>query len=188
MKKVMVEVSARHVHVNEKDMEVLFGAGYQLHQKKDLSQPGQYASEERVSLVGPKKSIDNVSILGPTRAATQVEISMTDARSLGLNPPVRESGDTEGSSPIKLKGPAGEVMLSEGCIIAKRHVHLDPETAEKYGIANGQIVKLSCGANGRNLVFDDVVARVSDKFAAAVHLDTDEANAAGCPNEGILIP
>lgn len=186
MNKVMVETSARHVHLSAADLETLFGAGYALTHKKDLSQPGQFACEERVTLVGPKRTIENVIILGPTRPATQVEVSMTDARSIGVNAPVRESGDVEGSAPIKLIGPKGEVDLAQGCIVAKRHVHLDPATAEKFGFENGQIIKLVCGLADRKLVFDDVVARVNPNFAPAVHLDTDESNAAGNPVEGIL--
>lgn len=187
MRKVIVETSARHVHVNAEDLEVLFGKGYELHAVKDLSQPGQYASEERVTLVGPKRELPGVSILGPKRGATQVEISLTDARSIGINPPVRESGDLAGSAPIKIVGPKGEVELKEGCIAAKRHVHLDPHTAEKFGIENGTVVKVACGANGRKLIFDDVVARVSEQYAAAMHIDTDEANAAGSPTEGEIV-
>ena len=187
MKKILVETSARHVHVSAKDLETLFGAGFQLTPKKDLSQPGQYASNERVTIVGPKREIANVIILGPTRGATQVEISMTDARSIGVDAPIRESGDIAGSAPIKVVGPAGEVELTEGCIVAKRHVHFDPITAEKFGVKNSQIIKVSCGANGRNIVFDDVVARVNEQFAAAMHIDTDESNAAGNPSEGIIL-
>ncbi len=187
VRRVIVETSARHVHVNVNDLETLFGPGYQLHPKKDLSQPGQYASDERVTLVGPKRELAGVSILGPTRRATQVEISMTDARSIGVNAPVRESGDIEGSAPIKVVGPKGEVTLSQGCIVAKRHVHLDPITAEKFGIQNEQMVKVACGENGRKLVFCDVVARVSEHYAAAMHLDTDEANAAGGPSYGEIL-
>lgn len=187
MSKILVETSARHVHVNQEDMEVLFGKGYSLNAKKDLSQPGQFASEERVTLVGPKRELPGVTILGPCRGATQVEISLTDARSIGVNPPVRESGDIAGSASITLRGPAGEVTLKEGCIAAKRHVHLDPETAEKFGVTNGQNIKVACGAGGRNLVFDDVVARVDASYAPAMHIDTDESNAAGGPTEGEIL-
>ena len=187
MKKVMIETSARHVHVNEDDLALLFGKGYVLYSRKDLSQPGEFASDERVTLVGPKRELPNVAILGPTRGATQVEISLTDARRIGVDAPVRESGDIEGSAPIKIVGPEGEIELAQGCIVAKRHVHLDTETAEKYGIQNGQIVKVACGAQGRKLIFDDVVARVSNKFAAAMHIDTDESNAAGNPAEGEIV-
>lgn len=187
MKKVLVETSARHLHVTEKDLATLFGEGFELSRKKDLSQPGQFATNEKVNVVGPKRTLENVSILGPCRSATQIELSLTDARSIGVNAPVRESGDVANSAPVKLVGPKGEVDVTEGCIIAQRHLHLDPKTAEEFGLKNGQIVKLKCGANGRNLIFDDVVARVSDKYATAVHLDTDEANAAGSPNEGEIL-
>lgn len=176
--KVLVETSARHVHLTQKDLEVLFGAGAALTPKKELSQPGQFASEERVTLVGPKKPIANVSILGPVRPATQVEISYTDARTLGVNPPVRESGDIAGTPGLKLVGPAGELEIAEGVIVAKRHVHLTPEDAAEYGVADKEIVKLEIKSNDRTTIFDDVVVRVSPKFKAAVHLDTDESNAA----------
>lgn len=187
VRRVMVETSARHVHVNVNDLETLFGKDFQLHPKKDLSQPGQYASDERVTLVGPKRELAGVSILGPTRSATQVEISLTDARSIGINAPVRESGDIAGSAPIKIVGPKGEISLSQGCIVAKRHIHLDPLTAENFGVKNNQMVKVACGENGRRLIFDEVVARVSEHYAAAMHLDTDEANAAGGPGYGEIL-
>lgn len=186
-KKIMIETSARHLHINVDDLATLFGKDHPLTEKKDLSQPGQYASEERVAIVGPKREIAGVTILGPTRGATQVEISLTDARSIGINAPVRESGDTAGSAPVTLRGPAGEVHLDEGCIVAKRHLHLDPATAEKYGVKHSSIVKVACGANGRKLIFDDVVARVSDSFSPTMHIDTDESNAAGGPTEGEII-
>ncbi len=187
MKKIMVETSARHVHVSEQDLETLFGKGYKLTPKKDLSQPGQFACEERVNIVGAKRELAGVSILGPCRPATQVEISLTDARSIGVNAPVRESGDLAGSGAVKLVGPAGSVELKEGCVVAKRHVHLDPETAEKFGLTNGQVVKVSCGTADRKLVLDDVVARVSASYAPAMHIDTDESNAAGGPSEGEIL-
>ena len=129
--KILVETSARHVHLSAADIETLFGKGYTLTHKKDLSQPGQYACEERVTLVGPKKPIANVIILGPARPATQVELSYTDARTLGVTAPVRESGDVAGSAPCKLVGPAGEVEIAEGVIVAKRHIHMTPADAEK---------------------------------------------------------
>lgn len=187
MKKIMVETSARHVHMNQQDLDFLFGKDYKLNSKKQLSQPGQYASQERVTLLGPKGQIPNVIILGPCRGATQVEISLTDARTLGVDAPVRESGHVAQSSPIKLLGPLGELNLPQGCLAAKRHVHLDEETAKSCGIKNGQIVKVACGANGRRLIFDDVVARVSGDFAPSMHIDTDESNAAGGPTEGELV-
>lgn len=182
-KKILVETSARHVHLSEADMETLLGKGQTLTVKKMLSQPGQFASNERITLVGPKNSIANVLILGPTRPSTQVEISLTDARSLGISVPVRESGDIAGSAGVKLVGPAGEVEIAEGAIAAKRHIHLDPATAEELGVADKQIVSAKVCTDGRSLTFGDVVVRVSDKFAPAVHIDTDEANAAGCSGE-----
>lgn len=179
MANVLVEVSARHVHVTKEALETLFGKGYELHPKKYLSQPGQFASEERVDVVGAKKDLKNVSILGPVRAACQVEISLTDARSIGVDAPVRESGDIAGSGPCKLVGPAGEVELTEGVIAAKRHIHLDPKTAAEYGLKDKQIVSAKVATAGRSLTFGDVVVRVSEKFAPAMHIDTDEGNAAG---------
>ena len=176
--KILIETSARHVHLKEEHIEILFGKGHTLTNKKDLSQPGQYACVERVDLVGPKKTIPGVSILGPSRPASQVEVSFTDARTLGVTAPVRESGDTAGSAPVKLVGPAGEVELTEGVIIAKRHIHLTPEDAEKFGVADKEIVSVKITNNDRTTVFGDVVCRVSPKFAAAMHIDTDEANAA----------
>ena len=184
---ILVETSARHVHVTEADLETLFGKGYQLTVKKELSQPGQYASNERVTVVGPKKELANVSILGPCRSATQVELSMTDARSIGIVAPVRESGDVAGSAGCKLVGPAGEVEIGEGVIIAKRHIHMTPAAASAAGVADKDIVKVVTGGNGRKLVFDDVVIRVSEKFATAMHIDTDESKAAGGPNSGEII-
>ncbi len=179
----IVETSARHVHVSQEDLETLFGMGYELTKKKDLSQPGQYACEERVTVVGPKKEMAGVSILGPVRPASQVEISLTDARSLGIAAPVRESGDVAGSGACKLVGPAGEVELKEGVIAAKRHIHATPEDAEKLGVADKEIVSVKIDTDGRSLVFGDVVVRVSPKFALAMHIDTDESNAAGCGRE-----
>lgn len=177
--KVLVETSARHVHLTEEQIEILFGKGATLTHKKDLSQPGQFACEERVTLVGPKKPIANVIILGPARKAGQVEISYTDARTLGIDAPVRESGDVAGTPGCKIIGPAGELDLAEGVIIAKRHVHLDPATAEQFGLSDKQIVSLKIDNGlGRSTVFGDLVVRVNENFAPAVHLDTDEANAA----------
>lgn len=185
--KILVETSARHVHVTEADLNTLFGAGYQLTVKKELSQPGQYASNERVTVVGPKKELANVSILGPCRNATQVELSATDARSIGINAPVRESGDIAGSAGCKLVGPAGEVEITEGVIVAKRHVHMTPEDAAAAGVADKEIVKVAVETDGRSLVFGDVVIRVSDKFSTAMHIDTDESNAAGGPTSGEIV-
>ena len=183
----LVETSARHIHVTQEAVEVLFGTGYQLTKKKDLSQPGQYACNERVTVVGPKKELANVSILGPVRPANQVELSVTDARSIGINAPVRDSGDTAGSGACKLGGPCGEVEMSEGVIVAKRHLHITPEDAAAMGVKDKEIIKVACGGEGRKLVFDDVVVRVSEKFATAMHIDTDESNACGGANVGEIV-
>lgn len=181
--KVLVETSARHLHVSQEHLEILFGKDAKLTVKKDLSQPGQYACEERVDLVGPKSTMKGVSILGPVRSATQIEISLTDARSLGIKAPVRESGDVAGSGACKLVGPCGEVELTEGVIAAKRHIHMTPEDAAEMGGSDKEIVKVKITTNGRSLVFDDVVLRVSPSYATAMHIDTDESNAAGCAGE-----
>lgn len=185
---VIVEISARHLHLSQEHLDILFGAGYKLTPKKDLSQPGQFACEEKVEVVGPKSSM-KMSILGPVRPATQVELSLTDARSLGIKAPIRESGDVAGSGTCKLVGPCGEVDLAEGVMVAKRHLHIIPEDAEKAGVVDKQIVKIAVKSDERSLVFDDVIARVSSKAATAVHLDTDEANAAGISGtvEGVVI-
>lgn len=175
---IMVETSARHLHVTPQDLETLFGAGHALTPKKDLSQPGQFACEEKVTVVGPRGEM-KMSILGPVRKATQVEVSLTDARALGLTPPVRESGDIAGSAPCKLVGPAGEVELKEGVIVAKRHIHMRPEDAERFGVKDKQIVSVKLNTEGRSLIFGDTVVRVRPDFALAMHIDTDEANAAG---------
>ncbi|MBQ9783372.1 MAG: phosphate propanoyltransferase [Clostridia bacterium] len=178
-KKFMVETSARHVHLTAEDVETLFGKGHELTNKKDLSQPGQFACEEKVTVVGPKGTL-KASILGPTRPASQVEISLTDARTIGLaGVPVRESGDVAGSVGCKLVGPCGEVELKEGVIAAKRHIHMTPADAAEIGVADKEIVQVKLDT-ARPLIFGDVVVRVSEKFALAMHIDTDEANAAGC--------
>ena len=181
---VLVEISARHVHLSQADLETLFGKGYELTVKKALSQPGQFASNEKVRVIGTKGEFPAVSILGPVRKATQVEISLTDARSIGVNAPVRESGDIAGSGACRLVGPAGEIEISEGVIAAKRHIHATVADAERMGLKNGQIVEVEIPtANERSLTFGDVVVRVSDSYALAMHIDTDESNAAGmAPN------
>ncbi len=178
--KVLVETSARHVHLTREHVEILFGKGHELTKKKDLSQPGQFACEERVTVKGAKKELAGVSVLGPERPATQVEISLTDARSIGVSAPIRESGDVKGSGACTLVGPCGEVTIEEGVIAAKRHIHLDTATANAFGVADKQIVKVQIDSDGRSTIFGDVVVRVSDKFAPAMHVDTDESNAAGC--------
>lgn len=188
-KTVMVETSARHVHVTEETLEILFGKGYQLTKKKDLSQPGQFACEERVQVIGPKNSFPAVSVLGPTRPADQVELSASDARSIGVAAPVRESGDIAGSGACKLVGPKGEVELKEGVIVAKRHIHMTPEDAENYGVKDKQVVSVKIDSPERSLVFGDVVVRVSPKFKLAMHIDTDESNAvmAGRDATGVIV-
>lgn len=181
---VLVEISARHVHVTQEHLEILFGKGYELTVKKWLSQPGQFACEERVKVIGAKGEFPAVSILGPVRPETQVELSLTDARSIGVTAPVRESGDLAGTGACKIVGPCGEVEIDHGVIAAKRHIHATPEDAQALGLVNGEIVSVEIPtANERNLVFGDVVVRVSEKYALAMHIDTDESNAAGmAPN------
>lgn len=181
---VTVEISARHIHLSQKDLETLFGEGYELTVKKMLSQPGQFACEERVTVVGPKRELAGVSILGPVRKDTQVELSLTDARSIGVKAPVRESGDIAGSAGCKLVGPKGEIEINEGVIAAKRHIHATTADAERMGLEDKQIVKVEVPTtDGRSLIFGDVVVRVSDSYALAMHIDTDESNAAAmAPN------
>lgn len=186
-KPILVETSARHVHVTAEDLAVLFGEGYELTPKKNLSQPGQYACEERVDVVGPKRTLSGVSILGPVRSATQVELSLTDARSIGVAAPVRESGDIAGSAGCKLVGPKGEVELAEGVIAAKRHIHMTPADAAEYGCADKEIVSVRVESDGRALTFGDVVVRVSPSYALAMHIDTDESNAAGGAKSGVIV-
>ena len=185
--KIMVETSARHIHVTQEALEVLFGKGYQMTFRKALSQPGQFATNERVTVVGPKRSFENVSILGPARKACQVELSLTDARSIGVDAPVRESGKIEGSAGCKLIGPAGELELKEGVIVAKRHIHMSPEAAAEMGLKSGDIVKVAMGAEGRKTIFDDVVIRTGEGWNVGMHIDTDEANACGGADEGEII-
>ena len=184
-KQIMVETSARHVHLSREDLDALFGKGYELTSKKDLSQPGQFACTERVDVVGPKKTLAGVSILGPTRPASQVEISLTDARSIGVAAPIRESGDIAGSGACKLVGPCGEVELAEGVIAAKRHIHMTPADAAEYDVKDKDVVSVQIETDGRALTFGDVVVRVSEKFALAMHIDTDESNAA-CAGPGTM--
>ena len=182
-KKFIVETSARHVHLTAEAFAILFGEGKELTVKKMLSQPGQFASEERVTIVGPKKSLPNVSILGPFRNANQVELSATDARSIGIAAPIRESGDVSGSGACKIVGPAGEIEISEGVIVAKRHIHLTPADAAEMGIQDKDVVWVKLDTDGRKAILGDVVCRVSDSYALAMHIDTDESNAVSAPRE-----
>ena len=177
-KTIMVETSAHHLHVTAETFATLYGEGKTLTNKKDLSQPGQFACTEKVTVVGPRGEI-TMSILGPFRPEDQVEISMTETRKLGVVGVIRESGDLAGTPGCILRGPEGEVEIDHGVIVAQRHVHMTPESAAEYGVEDKQIVKVAVGDNGRKVVFDDCIVRVSPKYFPAVHLDTDEANAAG---------
>lgn len=173
---VPVGVSNRHIHLTEKDVETLFGPGHKLIKKKDLM-GGQFAAEECCTIVGLKlRAIESVRVLGPVRSKTQVEISLTDARKLGINVPVRESGDVKGSAPIAIVGPKGAVYLEEGCIIAARHIHMSPEDAAKCGLKDGDYVRVRA-ENERGTVFEHVKIRVDKSFTLEMHIDTDEANA-----------
>ena len=173
---VELEASGRHVHVTKAQAQVLFG--HPLTAKRPLSQPGQYLANERVTVIGPKGQFENVAVLGPERSAGQVEISLTDGRTLGLTPPVRLSGDIKDSPGAVLQGSMGKVTLPEGVICAKRHIHMTPEDAKRFGVKDKQVVSLRT-YTGRPVVFDDTVVRVSEDFATYVHLDYDEANACG---------
>jgi putative phosphotransacetylase len=177
--KILVEISARHAHVSEEHLAILFGEGYKLTPKKDLSQPGQFACEERVDLVGERGTLKNVTILGPTRPFSQVEVTATEARTLGVKALIRESGLIEGTFGCTLVGPKGSVVLDKGVIVAKRHIHVTPSEAEAFGVSDKEIIMVKVDSEDRSLIFGDVVVRVSEKFAGAMHIDTDEANAAG---------
>jgi putative phosphotransacetylase len=183
---IVVGVSNRHVHLSKEDIEILFGKGYELKPVKDLGQPGQYAADEKVIIVGPKGAIEQVRVLGPARNNTQIEISRTDAFKLGLNPPVRDSGDIENTPGIVIVGPRGTVIKDKGVILAKRHIHMHPKDAQHYGVKDKDIVKVVCEKEGRRLIFDDVLVRVSEKFALEFHVDTDEANAALLKNGDLV--
>ena len=182
--KFMVETSARHIHLTQESVEKLFGAGHQLQPRKNLSYPGIYACHERLTVVGPKRSIENISVLVPCRTADQGELAGSDARTLGIDAPIRESGHLAGSGACNLIGPAGEIDLSEGVIIAKRHLHVREEDAAAMGIKDKEIIRVACGGEGRKLIFDDVVVRVNIGGATTMHIDTDEAQAAGNPTGG----
>lgn len=184
---VPVEASGRHVHLTREQAQTLFG--HDLTQKKPLSQPGQYLSGERVRVVGPKGEFRDVAVLGPARKEAQVEISLTDGRTLGLQPPVRLSGDVSGSPGCILEGPCDTVELKQGVIVAQRHIHLTPEDGKRFGVKDRQVVKLQT-FTGRPVIFEDTVVRISPQFRAAAHLDYDEANACGfhCGDLGRIIP
>ncbi len=173
---VPMEASGRHVHVTKEQAVTLFG--HDLTPERPLSQPGQYLAKERVTVIGPKGEFRNVAVLGPARNSGQVEISLTDGKSLGIQPPVRLSGDTKGSPGCVLEGARGSVTLEEGVIAAKRHIHLTPEDGKRFGVQDMQVVKLQTFTD-RPVIFEDTVVRINPDFAAAVHLDYDEANACG---------
>ena len=174
---VEVEVSARHVHLTQEDLERLFGKGAKLHPKRPLSQPGQFLSEERVTIRGPKEEKTRVAVLGPVRKATQVELSRSDCVALGVKAPIRESGDVKGSAPMTIVGPEGTIEISEGTIIAHNHIHVPEETAKRLGLADKERVSVRV-LTDRPVVFEDVIIRVSDRFTFKMHVDFDEANAA----------
>lgn len=178
MRIVPVGVSARHIHVSKEHIEVLFGQGYELSILKELSQPGQFAANETVAVEGPKGSFKKVRILGPARGKTQLEVSRTDSFTLGVDAPVRQSGYAEDTPGVKLIGPAGEITIDEGVIVAARHIHLHTDDALKWGITNNQRLAVKCNGE-RPLIFEDVIARISSDFSLDMHIDTDEANAAG---------
>ncbi|WP_299734627.1 phosphate propanoyltransferase [uncultured Endozoicomonas sp.] len=179
-KEIPVETSARHVHLCQKDVEALFGAGHQLTPKRELSQPGQYLCEERVTVIGPKGTFENVAVLGPARPDSQVEISRTDSRQLGVNAPLKESGDIAGSPGVFLYSGAGMVKLEAGVIIARNHIHMTSADAQRLGVQDKQEVDVRIETD-RPVTFHRVLVRVKDSFALAMHIDFDEANAVGLP-------
>ncbi|HZK33079.1 MAG TPA: phosphate propanoyltransferase [Tissierellaceae bacterium] len=180
-KQLPIALSNRHIHVSQDDLDTLFGKGYKLNKIKDLSQPGQYASDERVELVGPKRNIKGVRILGPVRSRTQLEISISDAFTLGIEPVIRNSGDVKDTPGIKIVGPKGEIELKEGAIVAARHIHMHPNDAEEFGVVDNEIVNIR--VNGpRALIFENVLVRVFDEFALEMHIDVEEGNASGIKN------
>lgn len=178
-KEVLVEISARHAHLTQEHLEILFGEGATLTPTKDLSQPGQYACAEKVDVVGPRNTIKGVTILGPTRPATQLEVTLTEARTLGITALVRESGNIANTQGCVLVGPKGQVEIKEGVIAAKRHIHFSDLQALEYNVTDKEVVMVKVASDQRSLIFDDVVVRVNPNFEAAMHIDTDEANAAG---------
>ena len=189
-KKILVETSARHVHVTKDTLKKLFGENATLEVKKYLSQPGQFASNSKVDIVGPKNTIKNVSILGQERSADQVEMSLTDCRTLGIDAPIRESGDIKDSAKCKIVGPCGEVELNEGLIVAKRHIHMTEDDAKQFKVKNGDIVKVEIQSpRERSAILNDVVVRVSNSYALAMHIDTDESNSLGLQGnaEGTIV-
>ena len=186
---IPVGISNRHIHLTEEHVEILFGKGYSLTHLKDLSQPGQYACKETLTIVGPSmRSIEGVRVLGPVRRASQVEISVTDSYVLKVKPPVRESGKTQGSAPITIIGPKGIVQLSEGCIIANRHIHMSPDDAAHFGVKDGDYIDVDANAGTKRTRWFDVQVRVHKDFRLEMHVDTDDANAVGYKNGSTVTP
>ena len=180
---IPVGISNRHIHLSKADLETLFGAGYELTPMKELSQPGQYACKETLTLLGPSmRCIENVRVLGPLRKTSQVEISKTDSFTLKVKPPVRESGKTEGSAPVIIVGPKGIVSLTEGCIIANRHIHMSPDDAARFNVTDGQYIDVDVNSGTRRTRWFDVQIRVHPQFRLEMHVDTDDANAVGIGN------
>ena len=187
--KIPVGISNKHIHLSKDDVETLFGKGYELTPMKELSQPGQYACKETLTLVGPSmRAIEGVRVLGPVRKSSQVEISMTDSYVLKVKPPVRESGKTEGSAPITIVGPKGIVNLKEGCIIANRHIHMSPSDAARFGVKDGEYIDVDAFEGTRKTRWFDVQIRVNDAFRLEMHVDTDDANAVGFKNGSTVTP
>lgn len=176
---ILVEASGKHVHLSQEHVEMLFGKGYELKKVRELSQPGQYLCEEKVMIIGPKGTLNKVSVLGPARSETQVELSLNDAVSSGIKAPVRMSGDVKGSAGAVIATPNSAVLLKEGVIVAKRHIHITPEDAKKFGVEDKEVVQVKVGCEQRGLIFDNVVVRVSPSFKTAMHIDYDEANGCG---------
>ena len=184
---IPVGISNRHIHLSREDLDILFGAGYELTPIKDLSQPGQYACKELLTIVGPSmRSIENVRVLGPLRKQSQVEISLTDSFVLKVKPPVRESGSLAGSAPVTIIGPKGVVTLKEGCIIANRHIHMAPADGVRFGVKDGDYINVDVSSGTKHTLWYDVQVRVSDKFALEMHVDTDDANAVGIKNGSVV--
>ena len=181
--KVKVGISNKHLHLSQEHLEILFGKGAELTVKKELGQPGQFAAEETVEIIGPKRSLGQVRVLGPVRKETQVELALTDARGIGIKAPVRESGKLEGTPGCKLVGPCGEIELDHGVIAALRHVHLNPEQAKEAGVEDKEIVMVKVADTERPLVFDNVLIRAGEGHEAEAHFDTDEGNAAQLAND-----
>ena len=184
---IPVGISNRHIHLSREHLDILFGAGYELTPIKDLSQPGQYACKELLTIVGPSmRSIENVRVLGPLRKQSQVEISLTDSFVLKVKPPVRESGSLAGSAPVTIIGPKGVVTLKEGCIIANRHIHMSPADGARFGVKDGDYINVDVSSGTKHTLWYDVQVRVSDKFALEMHVDTDDANAVGIKNGSVV--